>query len=346
MKKTIILIALLTTLIGMAKAQTAKKPKIMIFPADDWCVAKGYMFDSTSPDYERALRDKDMDGAVAVMGDIMAEMGYPMFSLKQELKDIHTQEAYDTAVLSKGDGVVMESDRDRITRNVGVDFIVELSLEEKEFGVRKVVEFKAQTIDAASKKILHGDIGSSQASSAPINILIKQAVGGFIDNFCNKIDLAFTDMEEHGREGSIIFRMAEDCPLNFESEVTVDGESGELADYIAYWLEERTIEGEYSLNQKGRESLRFDQVRIPLFGKVEAEGFGSKKGKVKSQTMESFIKPISKVLGKFNISVTTVPIGQGQVYVVLGRNIGSSGDKNLKINEYIDKTILSNDIKE
>ena len=300
------------------EAAEAKKPKIMVFPSDDWCIRKGYLVDGSTPDYERAFQDPDMDGAVAVMGDVMAEMGYEMFSLKQELKQIHTEDAYGMAVQSKGDGSVMESERDLITRNVGADFIVELSLDNKPFGARKSIEFKAQTIDAASKKILHGDIGTSSASSAPTPILLKEAVGGFIENFCHKIDLAFSNIEENGREGSITFKIADDCPLNFESDVTVDGESGELAEYITYWIEEHAVNGNCSLNQKSRETLRYDQVRFPLVSKVAAGGFGSKKGKTKAQTMETFISPIANDLGRFNISVTTVPIGQGSAFIVLG----------------------------
>lgn len=304
--------------IATLSAANGQKPKIMLFPSDDWCQQTGYMLDAKTPDYERALNDPDMDGAIAVMGDIMAEMGYPMFSLKQELKDLHTIGAYDMAVTSKGDGMVTESDRDKVTRNVGADFIVELSLVNKPFGARRAIEFKAQTIDAASHKILHGDIGSSDPSSAPIPILVKQAVGGFIDNFCSKVDLAFTDLEKNGREGSLTFKIADDCPINFESEVSVDGESGELADYIEYWITERAVEESCTRKQKSRETLSFDQVRFPLTGAVAAGGFGSKKGKVKNLTMEKFISPIANELRNFGVSVTTVPIGQGQAYVVLG----------------------------
>lgn len=319
--KKIFLTLLLLLAAGMTlNAAEAKKPKIMVFPSDDWCMANGFVLPGTNtPDYERALQDPDMDGAVAVMGDIMAEMGYEMFSLKQELKQLHTEGAYGMAVTSKGDGMVQESDRDLVTRNVGCDFIVELSISSKPFGARRAIEFKAQTIDAASRKILHGDIGSSSASSAPTPILVKEAVGGFIDNFCHKIDLAFTKMERDGREGSVVFKIADDCPLCFEDEVSIGGESGELAEYIEYILGECAVDGAYNLNQKSRETLRFDQVRFPLFAAVRAGGFGSRSGKVKSQSMESFIKNVTDKLASFNISATIVPIGQGSAYVVLGR---------------------------
>ncbi len=306
--------------VGSVYAADAKKPKLMVFPAEDWCIARGYVLaDGRTPDYEKALQDKDMDGAIAVMGDYFAELGYPMFSLRQELKQIHTEDAYSLAVTSKNDGQVNESERDLITRNVGCDFIVELSLEKKG-GVRQYVEFKAQTIDAASNKIIHGDIGSSSASSAPTPLLVKEAVGGFINNFCQKLDIAFADIEKHGREGQVTFKIASDSPLTFESDVTIDGESGELAEFIEYWLEEHAVDGNTNVKHKSRESLVVDQVRFPLFGNVAAGGFGSKKGRVKAQTMESFIKPLEQELRALGLNMTTVPIGQGYAYVVIGGN--------------------------
>ncbi len=214
----------------------------------------------------------------------------------------------------------MESDRDLVTRNVGCDFIIELMLDKKGVGSRQFIEFKVQTIDAASNAILHGDIGSSSASSAPTPILVKEVIGGFFDNFCNKLDLAFDDIEQKGREGKIFFEIADDSPYHFESDVTVDGESGELADYIEYWLSEHAVDENVDRQHKSRESLTFRQVRFPLFAKVAAGGFGSKKGKVKAQSMESFVKPLESELRRLGMNMTTVPIGQGSVYCVIGGN--------------------------
>ncbi|MDE6271391.1 MAG: hypothetical protein K2M31_00085 [Muribaculaceae bacterium] len=321
MKRIYLSLLMIISATLLLKAADAKKPVLMVFPSDDWCKKNGYILPgSDAPDYERALQNSDMDGAIAVMGDYLAEMGYPMFSLKQELKEIHNTGARRMVVTSKNDGQVMESDRDLVTRNVGCDFIVELMLDKKSAGARQFIEFKAQTIDAASHKILHGDIGTSSPSSSPTPLQVKEVVGGFIDNFCNKIDLAFTDIEKKGREGTITFDIADDSPYNFESDVTVDGESGELADFIEYWLSEHAVDENVDRQHKSRESLTFRQVRFPLFAQVAAGGFGSKKGKVKAQSMESFVKPLEAELRRLGMNMTTVPIGQGSVYCVIGGN--------------------------
>lgn len=302
-----------------ASAQSGQKPKVILFPSDDWCIKRGYVVPgTTTPDYERALRDPDMDGAIAVLGGYMAEMEYPMFSLARELKQLHTEGAYKSVITSNNDGYIEEDDRDAITRNVGADFIVELTVDKGTQGLKEVYNFKVQTIDAASKKILHGDLGTSSSSSGPSNVLLKQAVTMFIEDFCHKLDIAFSDLERNGREGSVTFNIAEDCPLNFESTVHVNGESGKLAEYIEYWLEENTVNGSPNPTQRTRQTLAFDQVRFPLVGKVAKGGFGSKKGHVKSLTMDSFIRAIERDLAPMGISVTVQPIGQGYAFVVLG----------------------------
>ena len=132
------------------------------------------------------------------------------------------------------------------------------------------------------------------------------------------MNLAFNRIETEGREGSVTFKIADDCPLNFESTVSIDGESGELADYITYLIEEQAVNGNCNLTQKSRETLRYDQIHFPLVSQVATGGFGSKKGKKKSQTMESFIKAAVSPLSRLNISISIVPIGQGKAYIVLG----------------------------
>ena len=110
----------------------------------------------------------------------------------------------------------------------------------------------------------------------------------------------------------VIFKIASDCPLNFESEVSLNGDTGELNEAIDYWLNEHTVNGSFTQNGKTRNRLSYEQVRFPLFGKGK---FG---GKQKAINMDGFIKPITQFLSQFGISVSTTPIGIGKTYVVLG----------------------------
>lgn len=201
----------------------------------------------------------------------------------------------------------------KCTDRVGTCIIlVNIAFTRTTYGPRNMVEFRVTSIDAATSKQIGGETGKSSASGAPISTLLEESVLGFIDNFTGSIQRHFEDLTANGREGSVIFKMASDCPLNFESEVTFNGETGELNEVIDYWMNEHAVNGSFTQNGKTRNRLSYEQVRFPLFGTSK---FG---GKQKAINMEGFIKPISSFLSQFGISVSTTPIGIGKAYVVLG----------------------------
>lgn len=311
MKKELsICLVLLTALTAMA--QQAKKPTIMVVPDKGWCVRNGAVDETGSPDYNKALLNEDMAGIISAMGDIMAERGYPLKLLSACLDEINNEQALDLEMKSKDDGEIVENDLDKLTRVAGADILVTLSYKLQPTGPRRIVEFNVTGIDAATSKQLSGDVGNSSASSAPIPSLIKESVLGFMDNFCAKINRHFDDIAANGREGKIIFKMATDCSKTFESEVYLNGESGELSEVIDFWLNENTVHGAYNLDGQTRNRLSFDQVRFPLFGESK---FG---GKAKALDAQGFIRPIERFLAQFNISTAFVPVGIGKVFVILG----------------------------
>ena len=142
---------------------------------------------------------------------------------------------------------------------------------------------------------------------------MDEAVSGFMDSFSYQLLQSFQNTVKNGREGTFVFKIASDCPLNFESEVNVNGESGELAEFIEYWISEHAVSQSFTQGGKSRVRLSFEQVHFPLFGK---SGFG---GRQRAINAEGFIRSISKDLANLGISVSTTPIGIGKVYVVLGR---------------------------
>ncbi|MDE6144057.1 MAG: hypothetical protein K2F94_08295 [Muribaculaceae bacterium] len=299
-------------------SQTAHKPTIMVVPARDWCQRNGYTDNYGNCDYRKALSNPDMLSAIATIGDMMAGENYPLLSLEQILDNIDNEEVYDLLLKSKDDGLIVESDIDRLARAGRADMMVEMSLDNKRRGPNSFIEFRVTSVDAASGKIIHGDVGASSASAAPMSILVKESVKGFMPNFYLRIDNHFNTLANEGREGTIVFKIADDCPLNLEETVTINGESGELAEYLDYWLGENCVNGAHTPSGKSRVRMAFNQVRIPLFGKAKTGGFGSSKGKVKALDAESFIKGISPDLEALGISMSTTPIGLGKVLVTLG----------------------------
>jgi hypothetical protein len=299
-------------------AQTAAKPTIMVVPDKNWCIQNHYTTADGTPDYRKALGDRDLSGAMAAMGNIMAQRHYPLVDLETSLDQIDNESAINATHLSKGDGYAEEDDLSRMTRVANADILINLAMDSKPYGPRSITEFLVKATDAASAKVVFGKTGTSSASNAPVATLLNEAVMSFMDEFCSNLGIYFEAMERDGRECQIIFQIADDSPINFESEVSINGGSGELGEYIDYWISENCVRGAYSANGKTRTRLAFNQVKVPLFGLAKAGGFGSHKGKVNSLNAEKFVKPIEKDLRQFGCSVSTTPVGVGLVYVLIG----------------------------
>ena len=302
--------------VSLLKQATAigQKPTIMVVPDKAWCINNRFVRadNPNSPDYEKALLNDDVLNVVTEMGGIMAGRGYPLKNLRSALDELQNEAAIDIAAVSKGDGEIVEDDLDKLTRIAQADILVQIAFTRQKDGARNRVEFRVTSIDAANSKQIDGRTGQSSSSGAPINMLLKEAVLGFMDNFTGAIQRHFQDVAENGREGNIIFKIADDCPMNFESEVTLNGDTGELSEAIEYWLSENALDSNFTQGSKSRVRLNFEQVRFPLYGKGK---FG---GKQKAINAEGFVKPIGTFLSQFGISTATIPAGIGKVYVILG----------------------------
>ena len=316
MKKFLLPIFLISFLCGYA--QQAIKPTIMVVPDKKWCIKNGYVKeDGKTVDYRKALMNSELNGSIIEMNNFMAEIGYPMESLEKRLDNLDEEEAIDLVGTSRGDSDISEDDLDKLLRNANADFMVSLALDYKPYGPRKIVEFQLEAIDAASGKSIGGATGNSTPSNAPANNLVREAVSSFMDNFVHKLDLSFADMSQNGREGSLVFKIADDCPYNMESIIEIPslGE-GELRDYIEYWLTENTVDGAPRADGSSRVRAAFNQVRFPLYGTTKS-GFGDKT-KVKPITAEKFVKDIEPSLRALGISTRVIPMGVGKATIILG----------------------------
>ena len=310
MKKILILLVSMVSLEVMA--QTAQKPVVMVVPEKAWCIQQGYTKDGSTVDYSKALLNNDVLNAVTRMGAIMADRGFPLKMLSATLDELKNEAALDMVMQSKSDGEITEDNLDQLLRVANADIVVNIAFNHLNVGPRTQLEFRVTGVDAATQKSIIGNVGRSSASTAPISALVDESVSGFMDSFASQLMRHFQNTLSKGREGTIIFKIASDCPKNFESEVTLNGETGELADAIDYWLAEHAVNDNFTQLAKSRSRLAYEQVRFPLYGKGK---FG---GRQRGINAEGFIKPIGQFLSQFGLSISTTPIGIGKVYVILG----------------------------
>ena len=119
-------LAVLCTMFSVAAFAQAKKPTIMVVPADQWCLENGY-YDEVNEDgiikqvvnYEKALYDRSLNQVIIAMGNEMVDRNFPLVDLNATIKDIALNAALD------GDDVKM-SRIDRILNQARADIMLEV----------------------------------------------------------------------------------------------------------------------------------------------------------------------------------------------------------------------------
>ena len=134
MKKTL-LVLLMGVMVAMSSFGQAKKPTLMVVPSDAWCIQNGYVLEYDDqgtvkqiPDYQLALKsDMNLKLAIATINDLMAERGFPLKDLEQQIKLINQTNAELNMITSSNGNVMAESPMDRLLRTAKADIILELT---------------------------------------------------------------------------------------------------------------------------------------------------------------------------------------------------------------------------
>lgn len=296
---------------------TGMKAKVMIVPEEAFCINSGFYTIASNgkkiPDYFKALQNDNVLNAINTFENLMASYGFTLTNLQQILNELDNENALDNVLTSKDNAAIVEDDLDQLSRVAQADILVKIAPVITRYGPEMRLDLRVSSIDCASKKAIQTFGPISKTSAGAISMLVKSAVTDNIEAFASGLANYFEDMKLNGREGSIIIKIAESSPLNFESIITYHGEFGELSDLIELWVAENCVNGKYTASKQSRVSMKFDQVRIPLIGKGAF-------GRTTALSMESFVKTgLSKLLDTYGISISTHPVGIGMVYITLGK---------------------------
>lgn len=180
------------------------------------------------------------------------------------------------------------------------------------------MSFNLQALDAYSSKIISGNTGVSTpaSSSTALTTLLNEVVLSFKDNLISGLIRYFDNMFEQGREITVQFFRFDSCPIDFETEFEYNEQIAELADIIEVWFEDNCVEGRYGSPTKSANTMRFNQVRMPLMGK-------SLSGKETAMDSKKFVNSLVNMLRKapYNLTVTSNQKGLGEVWIYIGDKI-------------------------
>lgn len=248
----------------------AKKPTLMVVPSDLYCNQHGYMqtFNNQGqtekvPDYKRALQnDPQLLTGITVIGQMMADRGFPLKLMEQELKSLNEESAEDALLTSKSGSDIAESPVDRLKKKSKSDIILQTTWLVNKTGPKYSLTFNLQGIDAYTNKQIAACQGTGDPTfSAELPVLIEESIANHLETFTTQLQNHFNDMFENGREITLRVKKWEDSEFDLESEF--DGT--ELSDIIEDWVSANTVKGRFNTSDATENFMYFEQVRIPLF---------------------------------------------------------------------------------
>ena len=307
---------------GIVKALAADlsgvaKPKMIIFPSDDWCRKAGFTDSNGAVDYDKALSDDNLRDMIAAFEGFMSKAGFSINNLRQELNDYKTSQAYDLAEEYGNEKAA--SMKDLLASAVNADMRIEFDYRVKNEAGKQFVEFNIGVYDAATNKSLFSNVarGTAVSGSAQLVNQLKEAIQNIQDHFLTQINDKFAMMAKEGREIIVICDRFESSSITYNTSFDGDKLSLIIADYI----ESEIIEGTgFSTDQASANKLKFSQVHIPLF----KEKKNRRTGKVVKSAQ--YAKDFGEGLAEYITEITNEPCrvearGVGKVFITLGLDV-------------------------
>jgi hypothetical protein len=315
MKLKIFISIAMLTICSLSAMGQAKKPTLMVVPSDAWCKEHGYeqAFDNQGtkemiPDYKAAVSaDKQLNAVISKINLLMADRGFPLKDLQQNVKSINNLSTEDRLITSKRSGAaITESPLDRLRRTAKADIILEIDWTVNTVGPKSSITYNLRALDAYSDKQVAGAEGTGKGSfSAELPVLLEEAVQDHMDAFAERLQTHFDDLLTNGREVVLDMRIFDTSTVDFEKEFG----GYELNEVIDNWLADNCVNHRFSKSDATETMILYEQVRIPLY---KANGM--------AQDTYGFARDLARFLGAapYNITVKTINRGLGRCLLIFG----------------------------
>ena len=287
-----LVLTFILTIASLAGFAQAKKPTLMVVPADNWCVQNNFMdkFDDQGtevlvPNYKRVLQNSsDCYNVITKINTLMSDRNFPLKDLSAVIKSMDSNSAMNAVTTSKSGAGLAESPLDLIKRNANADILIELNWQVNTVGPKRSITYSLAAKDAYTD---------------------KQIAVGNMDNFCAQLQAHFDDMMENGREVALEIKVIDNgSGIDLSSEYGGD----ELTDIIDDWVSDNTVNHRYNLSSGSENYLKFEQVRIPLY---QANG--------RPNDTRRWARELSKVLtSKYQVPNRVDIRGLGKAVIMIG----------------------------
>ena len=267
-------LAIALCLVCGCMAMVAQKPRLMLLPDRNWCKLNGFGDESThngrttfKENYDAAFTNSaDLTNVESTLKALFTEPGrdFPLVSYNEMVESSDDDDALDDAYEGTEGGTVTSSAfEDLVAAKANApDIYLKVGWSVDKVGLRKVVQYRLQAVDTYSNKAVAAIEGTSEPLpvATPLGVIIKQGLKDKMAEFEAKLISHFQDLQTNGREIALRVRLLDSAGVTFNTEY--GGE--ELATLLNNWLSDNTVEHRFSPKQATRNTMSFDQVRIPF----------------------------------------------------------------------------------
>lgn len=294
----------------------AKKPSIMIFPANVWMTSNGYVYEIDNQgtkqqvmDYQKALdNNADLYSVVNKIENMMKERGFPLENLDSSLKDLADKKALNSMDANSNGSDIASSPKDMLLATARPDIVLEITWSVNTLGPKKSVTFDLKGLDAGTNKNIASAGGTgNQLIGSTLPAMLETAVISHIDNFNVQLMTHFDDMFENGREISLDIKVWDDSPKKLNDEINEDGD--ELKDDIKKWVTSNTVKGRNKLINSSPNMMTFKEVRIPIYAEDGTTAFDAD---AFATNLKKYIRRTYKLPGESSAT------GLGKAEVIIG----------------------------
>lgn len=294
--------------VAMSQTAFAAKPTMMLLPDDGWCVRKGYATEELRNgktkvvcDYAKAFMDRDFENVQAAIEKCFIDIDYQLIDAKRQDEGTDDDEMFDEVYAEKES--VNRSGADDLLMRAKPDIVLYVSWDTNYSGSTYNTNVRIKGVDTYSRKTISqmdGNTGSVSRITA-LNVSMKQAVKNNMDDFISQLQSHFDDMQEKGRE----IRLTVDTKGGVDLESEYGGE--ELGDIIYNWVNDNTVNHQFTRASNTENRAAYTQVRIPL-----------RDSKGMPMDAQLWCKGLQKKLKGLGLSIQNRPRGLGYGYLYVG----------------------------
>lgn len=311
-----ICLLLVCTLCTYHISAQVKKPTLMIFPSDNWCIQRYFYKEINnqgniikSPDYKKAFQeDQEIGQVISKIGSLMIEKGFPLKDAENEMKNLERQSAIDQATSNgAGNNEINVSMLDRILSVSKSDVLIQIwwQINKNPVG-NKEAKFTLEAIDSYSNKRIAASTGVKEFSplqSTPE--LLALSIQNNIELFSNQLQDHFNNLFENGREVKLQIKVFKDWGKNLDT----DFQNKALNEIIEEWLQTNTVKSKYNVAISTENLMNLEEVRIPVLD-----------SKNRGVDARSFIRNLQNFLKEapYSIPSKIISTGVGEATLILG----------------------------